>query len=146
MTKLKKIDHIGVVVNDLDAVKAFFLDFGLEVQGEGDVEGDWVDQVVGFKNVKSRFVYMRMPEVGATIELIMYYRPLDEREIQQPYSNTPGIRNIAFEVDDIEAVVAELNEKGYNTFGEVQQYQEYYKLCYIRGPEGIILMLAEPLR
>jgi catechol 2,3-dioxygenase-like lactoylglutathione lyase family enzyme len=144
--KFKRIDHIGVVVNDLDAAKAFFLDFGLEVEGEGEVEGEWVDQVVGLNNVKSTIVVLRTPDGGANIELIKYYKPLDEREVQQAYSNTPGIRNIAFEVDDIEAVVAELNEKGYNTFGEVQQYQEYYKLCYIRGPEGIILMLAEPLK
>jgi catechol 2,3-dioxygenase-like lactoylglutathione lyase family enzyme len=144
--KFKRIDHIGVVVNDLDAAKAFFLDFGLEVEGEGEVEGEWVDQVVGLNNVKSTIVVLRTPDGGANIELIKYYKPLDEREVQQAYSNTPGIRNIAFEVDDIEAVVAELNEKGYNTFGEVQQYEEYYKLCYIRGPEGIILMLAEPLK
>jgi catechol 2,3-dioxygenase-like lactoylglutathione lyase family enzyme len=144
--KFKKIDHIGVVVNDLDAAKAFFLDFGLEMQGEGDVEGEWVDQVVGLKDVKSRFVYMRMPDGGATIELIMYYRPSAEREIQQPYSNTPGIRNIAFEVDDIEGVAAKLNKKGYYTLGKIQQAGDSYKLCYIRGPEGIILMLAEPLR
>ncbi len=144
--KLKKIDHIGIVVNDLAAAKAFFLDLGLEVDGEAEMEGEWVDQVVGFKGVKSAISVLRAPDGGANIELIKYYKPLDEREIQQPFPNTPGIRNIAFEVDDIEAVVARLNEKGYYTLGEVPQYEDIYKLCYIHGPEGIIIMLAEALK
>jgi catechol 2,3-dioxygenase-like lactoylglutathione lyase family enzyme len=141
-----KIDHIGIVVNDLDAAKAFFLDFGLEVEGEADIEGEWVDKVVGINNVKSAIAVLQAPDGGATIELIKYHRPSDEQEIQQPLANTFGIRNIAFTVDDIDAVVAELKKKGVELFGEVVQYEEFYKLCYIRGPEGIILMLAEALK
>ena len=144
--KFQKIDHIGIVVNDLPAAKAFFLDFGLEVEGEAEVEGEWVDRVVGLDSVKSAIAVLRSPDGGANIELIKYYKPSGEQEIQQPLANTFGIRNIAFTVDDIETVVAELKKKGIELFGEVQQYEESYKLCYIRGPEGIILMLAEPLK
>ena len=144
--KFQKIDHIGIVVNDLAAAKAFFLDFGLEVEGEGEVEGEWVDKVVGLNEVKSSIVVLRAPDGGSNIELIKYHNPSGEPEIQQPLANTFGIRNIAFTVDDIDAVVAALKQKGMEIFGEVQQYQEFYKLCYIRGPEGIILMLAEPLQ
>jgi catechol 2,3-dioxygenase-like lactoylglutathione lyase family enzyme len=144
--KFRKIDHIGVVVNDLDAAKAFFLDFGLELMGEGEQEGAWLDKVVGLKGVKTGFAVLRTPDGGANLELIKYYKPLDELEIQLSYSNTIGIRNIAFEVDDIEAVVAELKQKGIKSLGEIQQYEESYKICYWRGPEGIILMLAEPLK
>ncbi|MDD4969259.1 MAG: VOC family protein [Paludibacter sp.] len=143
--KLKKIDHIGVVVNDLVAAKAFFLEVGLEVQGEAEIEGEWVDRVVGLNNVKSSIAVLRSPDGGANIELIKYHKPTDEQEFQLPLANTVGIRNIAFTVDDIEAVVAKLTEKGFDIFGEIQQYEGIYKLCYIRGPEGIILMLAEEL-
>jgi catechol 2,3-dioxygenase-like lactoylglutathione lyase family enzyme len=145
--KFQLIDHIGIVVNDLAAAKAFFLDFGLEVVGEAEVAGAWVDKVVGLNDVKSDIVVLRTPDGGGTnIELIKYYKPLPlDQEVQQPLANNLGIRNIAFTVDDIEAVVAKLKQKGVEIFGEVQQYEESYKLCYIRGPEGIILMLAESL-
>jgi catechol 2,3-dioxygenase-like lactoylglutathione lyase family enzyme len=124
--KFQKIDHIGVVVNDLDAAKAFFLDFGLEVQGEGEVEGEWVDRVVGLQGVKSAIVVLRPPDGGTNIELIKYIRPSAQQEIQQPLANTFGIRNIAFTVDDIEAVVAKLKERGMEIFDEIQQYEESY--------------------
>lgn len=133
------------MVNDLEAAKAFFLDFGMEVVGEAEVEGEWVDRVVGIKGVKSAIVVLRTPDGGANLELIKYHTPSVQQESQQP-PNTVGIRNIAFEVDDIEAVVAELKKKGIESIGEIQQYEQFYKLCYWRGPEGIILMLAESLQ
>lgn len=143
--KIQKTDHIGIVVNDLPAAKAFFLDLGLELQGEAEVEGKWVDRVVGLTNVRSSIAVLRPPDGGSNIELIKYNNPSVEQEIQLPMANTSGIRNIAFTVDDIEAVVTQLKNKGMEIFGEIQQYEESYKLCYIRGPEGIILMLAEEL-
>jgi catechol 2,3-dioxygenase-like lactoylglutathione lyase family enzyme len=143
--KIQKTDHIGIVVNDLPAAKAFFLDLGLELQGEAEVEGKWVDRVVGLTNVSSNIAVLRPPDGGSNIELIKYNNPSSEQGNQLPLANTPGIRNIAFTVDDIEAVVAHLKKKGMEIFGEIQQYEESYKLCYIRGPEGIILMLAEEL-
>lgn len=143
--KFKKIDHIGIVVNDLPAAKAFFLDFGLEIEGEADIQGEWVDKVVGLNNVRSEIAVLKSPDGGANIELIKYYNPSDKQEIQPPLANMPGIRNIAFTVDDIETVVAEMKKKGFEIFSEIQNYEGIYKLCYIRGPEGIILMLAEEL-
>lgn len=143
--KMKKIDHIGIVVNDLAAAKAFFLDFGLEVVGEDNIQGEWADKTVGLKDVKSSIVVMRPPDGGANIELIHDHHPPNEQQTPKN-ANTVGISNIAFVVDDIEAVVAKMKEKGMNLFGEVAQYQDIYKMCYIRGPEGIILMLAEELK
>ena len=144
--KFRKMDHIGIVVKDLEAAKAFFLDFGLVADGNGEIEGEWVDKTVGIKDVKSTISVLRAPEGGANLELIKYHRPSEEPETQQPSANTMGIRNIAFVVDDIEAVVAKFKEKGIEPFGEITQYEDIYKLCYIHGPEGIILMLAEELK
>jgi catechol 2,3-dioxygenase-like lactoylglutathione lyase family enzyme len=143
--KISKIDHVGIIVNDLSAAKAFFLDLGLEVQGQGELEGKWLDQIVGLDDVKTAYVFLQMPDGQANLELIKYYRPSDENEFQQPLANTLGIRHIAFVVEDIEAVVAKLKTKGQEVFGEIQSYEESYKLCYLRGPEGIILELAEQI-
>jgi catechol 2,3-dioxygenase-like lactoylglutathione lyase family enzyme len=139
--KIHRIDHVGVIVSDLSAAKAFFLDFGLEVQGEGE----WVDQVVGLHDVKTAFVMLGAPDGQANIELIKFYTPLDEKGMRQSFANTLGIRHIAFAVEDIEALVAKLKKKGTEIFSEIQTYENEYKLCYVRGPEGIILELAEQI-
>jgi catechol 2,3-dioxygenase-like lactoylglutathione lyase family enzyme len=144
--KVNRIDHVGVIVNDLSAAKEFFLDLGLELQGEGELEGECVDQVVGLNSVKSAIVFLRSPDGGASIELTKFYNPSDEQDIQKSFANTLGIRHIAFAVDDIEAIVAKLKKKGTEIFSEIQQYEESYKLCYVRGPEGIILELAEKIK
>ena len=143
--KIQRIDHVGVVVNDLAAAKAFFLDLGLEVQWEGVVEGEWVERVIGLDDVKNMVVFLRVPGGEAAVELIEFTTPVDERGIQPSFANTLGIRHIAFVVDDIEAVVAGLKVNGTEIFGEIQNYEDTYKLCYIRGPEGIILELAEKI-
>ena len=150
--KVHRIDHVGVIVNDLPAAKAFFLDFGLELQGEGSLEGARLDRIVGLNDVKTSFAFFRVPDgqtSQANIELIKYHTPSDVNGIQQPLAkanaNTLGIRHIAFAVEDIEAVVARLKEKGTETFSEIYDYEGMYKLCYIRGPEGIILELAEQI-
>ncbi len=144
--KIQRIDHVGVIVNDLAAAKAFFLDLGLEVQGEGEVEGEWVDRVIGLDNVKNAVVMLRVPGGQANIELVQFFTPSDEGGIQQLPANTLGIRHITFAVEDIEAVVARLKEKGTETFSEIQDFEGRYKLCYVRGPEGIILELAEQIK
>jgi catechol 2,3-dioxygenase-like lactoylglutathione lyase family enzyme len=143
--KIHRIDHVGVIVSDLSAAKAFFLDFGLEVQGEGEVEGEWVDQVVGLHDVKAAIVMLGTPDGQANIELTKFYTPLDEQGIRQSFANTLGIRHLAFAVEDIEALVAKLKKKGTAIFSEIQTYENEYKLCYVRGPEGIILELAEQI-
>ena len=144
--KIHRIDHVGIIVNDLPAAKAFFLDFGLEMLGEGKVEGEWVERVVGLHDVKVAFVMLRTPDGEANIELVKFYKPSDEQGMQPSFANTLGIRHIAFAVEDIEAVVAKLKKKGTELFGEIQNYEDTYKLCYVRGPEGIILELAEKIK
>jgi catechol 2,3-dioxygenase-like lactoylglutathione lyase family enzyme len=144
--KVHRIDHVGIIVKDLAAAKAFFLDFGLELLGEGEVEGAWLDKIVGLTNVKNTVAMFRTPDGGANIELIQFHTPAGEGPAQQQPANTPGIRHIAFVVEDIEAHVARLKKQGIEVFSEIQHYQDSYKLIYIRGPEGIILELAEPIQ
>jgi catechol 2,3-dioxygenase-like lactoylglutathione lyase family enzyme len=144
--KIHRIDHVSINVNDLAAAKAFFLDFGLELQGEDELEGEWLDQLIGLKNVKTAVAFFKTPDGEASIELVKYYSPSDEKGIQPSFANTLGIRHIAFVVEDIESMVAKLKKKGTEIFGEIYNYQNTYKLCYVRGPEGIILELAEQLK
>lgn len=144
--KIHKIDHVGIVVKDLAAAKAFFLDFGLELMGEGELEGAFLDKIIGLNNVKDAYAMLRTPDGEANIELIQFYTPSDEKGIQQSFANTLGIRHIAFVVEDIEAHVARLKKQGLEVFSEVQHFENGYKLCYVRGPEGIILELAEQTR
>jgi catechol 2,3-dioxygenase-like lactoylglutathione lyase family enzyme len=146
--QVHRIDHVSINVNDFDAAKAFFLDLGLELQGEASLEGAWLDQLVGLNNVKTSLAFFRVPNGQtnqANIELVKYHTPPDKNGIQQPLANTLGIRHIAFAVEDIGAVVARLKEKGTETFSEIYDYEGMYKLCYVRGPEGIILELAEQI-
>ncbi|WP_077604961.1 VOC family protein [Oceanobacillus sojae] len=143
--KLQRIDHIGLIVNDLPAAKAFFLELGLKELGEAEVEGDWVEQIIGLPDVKQTVAMLEVPSGEARIELVKFHSPLDGNDVQHPMPNTLGLRHIAFAVEDIEAVVAKLKESGAENFGEIQNYENAYKLCYIRGPEGIILELAEKI-
>lgn len=144
--KIHRVDHVGIIVNDLPAAKAFFLELGLEMVGEGKVEGEWVERIIGLHDVKSEVVMLRTPDGEANIELSKFYKPSDEKGMHRPLANTLGIRHIAFAVEDIETIVAKLKNKGVELFGEIQNYENTYKLCYIRGPEGIILELAEQIK
>jgi catechol 2,3-dioxygenase-like lactoylglutathione lyase family enzyme len=144
--KINRIDHVSINVNNLSEAKAFFLDLGLEVQAEWELDGEQLDRIVGLKDVKTACVGLGMPDGQAWIELVKFYTPSDEKDIQQPLANTLGIRHICFAVEDIEAIVAKLKKKGVEIFSEIEQYEESYKLCYVRGPEGIILELAETIR
>lgn len=110
------------------------------------MEDERVDKIIGLKGVKDAFAFFRTPDGEAAIELIQFYRPVDEREALQPLANTPGIRHIAFVVEDIQAIVARLKERGTELVGEIINYDNMYKLCYIRGPEGIILELTEQVK
>ena len=121
------------------AISGSFLDLGLELEGEGSLEGAWLDKLVGLNDVKTSLAFFRVPDgqgIGqANIELVKYHRPPDENGIQELPANTLGIRHIAFAVEDIEAVVARLKEKGTETFSEIYDYEGMYKFCYIRGHE-----------
>jgi catechol 2,3-dioxygenase-like lactoylglutathione lyase family enzyme len=142
--KVRRIDHIGIIVNDLDAAKDFFVEFGLVVHGEAKMEGALLDRLLGLDGAKTSFAMLGPPGGGTTIELITFHRPPNE-QVPQPPVHALGIRHIAFLVEDIEATVARLQALGAEPFGEVQRYEDSYKLCYVRGPEGIILDLAEEI-
>ena len=144
--KINRVDHVSINVNNLSEAKAFFLDLGLQVQAEWELDGEQLNRIVGLNNVKTAWVGLGMPDGEAWIELVKFYTPSDEKDIQQPFANTLGIRHICFAVEDIEAIVARLKKNGTEIFSEIQQYEESYKLCYVRGPEGIILELAEKIR
>ena len=144
---LKRMDNILIVVDDLEAAKAFFFELGMELVGEMSVEGGWVDRIVGLENVRCEIATLRTPDGHGRIELDKFHTPAAIRvEPENAPVNTLGIRRIMFAVDDIDDVVARLLTHGAELVGEVVQYEDKYRLCYIRGPEGIIVALAEQLR
>ena len=143
--KLRRIDHVGIIVNDLPAAKAFFLALGFEMMGEGIVEGEWAERIIGLQSVKSEVVMLQTPDGEQRIELSKFHSPTDENGIQHPLANTLGIRHICFAVEELEALLTKLETHGAELIGEIQTYENTYKLCYIRGPEGIILELAEQI-
>lgn len=144
--RIHRIDHVGINVNDLPAAKKFFIDFGLEMVGEGIVEGQWVDRIIGLHHVKSEVIMLRTQDGDTILELSKFHTPPDENGIQLALANTLGIRHIAFVVDDIETCVSKLKENGAELIGEIENYKNTYKLCYIRGPEGIIIELDQELK
>ena len=143
--RIRRIDHVGIIVNDLDAATDFFVAFGLVVQGKAEMEGALLERLLGLDEAKTSLVMLGPPDGGTTIELITFHRPPNEQVSQHMPVHALGIRHIAFLVEDIEAVVAKLREKGAEPLGEVLRYEDSYKLCYVRGPEGIILDLAEEI-
>jgi catechol 2,3-dioxygenase-like lactoylglutathione lyase family enzyme len=140
---VRSLDHVGVVVDDLEAAVAFFVDLGLERGGTGTVEGEWIDRVVGLEGVRSELVFMETPDGNTRLELVKFHAPSDDRSASPEAANRPGIRHLAFRVDDLEAVLDRLRSKGLDMVGEVQDYEDIFRLCYVRGPEGIIVELAQ---
>ena len=141
-----RMDNVGVVVDDLAAAIAFFVELGLELEGETTVEGSSVDRLVGLDNVRTDIALMRTPDGHGRIELMKFQRPTAVRaEPKNAPANTLGIRRIMFAVDEIEDVVARLRAHGAQLVGELTQYEDKYRLCYVRGPEGILVALAEQL-
>jgi catechol 2,3-dioxygenase-like lactoylglutathione lyase family enzyme len=140
------MDNVGIVVDDLAAAIAFFVELGLELEGEAPVEGRWVDRVVGLDGVRVDIAMMRTPDGHSRLELTKFHRPAAVRaEPTNAPANTLGIRRLMFAVDDIEDVLARLRARGAVLVGQVAQYQNSYRLCYVRGPEGILVALAEQL-
>ena len=139
------MDHVGVVVDDLSAAIEFFAELGLVLEGEGPVEGRSVDRVVGLDGVRAGIAMLQTPDGNARLELTKFHSPSNQGDNRRAPANTPGIRHIAFAVKDIDAAVAGLRARGAELVGEVERYEDIYRLCYVRGPEGII-ELAERLR
>jgi catechol 2,3-dioxygenase-like lactoylglutathione lyase family enzyme len=139
------MDHVGIVVDDLAAATEFFVELGLALQGEGSVEGRWVDRIVGLEGVRADLAMMQTPDGNGRLELVKFHSPANEGDNRDAPANTRGIRHIAFAVEDIDAVVARLRARGAELVGELERYQDSYRLCYVRGPEGIIVELAEEI-
>ena len=142
---IQRMDHVGIVVDDLDAAKTFFVELGLKLQGEASLEGDFVDRVTGLEGVRSEIVMLETPDGHGRLELSKFHSPSGGDGDQHPAANNPGIRHVTFEVDDIDAAVASVRARGAELVGEVENYQDIYRLCYVRGPEGIIVELAEQI-
>jgi catechol 2,3-dioxygenase-like lactoylglutathione lyase family enzyme len=142
---LLRIDNVGIVVDDLKAAIAFFAELGLELEGEATVEGQSVDRVVGLEGVRSDVAMMRTPDGNGRLELSKFHTPPATAAEPNAPVNRLGMGRIMFAVDDIDAAVARLQAHGAELVGEVVQYEDTYRLCYLRGPEGIVIALAEQL-
>jgi catechol 2,3-dioxygenase-like lactoylglutathione lyase family enzyme len=145
-SNLLRMDNVLIVVEDLEAVQAFFAELGMELEGETTVEGQSVDRVVGLEGVRADIVMLRTPDGHGRVELTRFHTPSAVRaKPRNAPANTLGIRRIMFAVRDIDDVVARLRRHGAELVGEIAQYEESYRLCFLRGPEGIIIGLAEQL-
>ena len=143
---IQRMDHVSVVVDDLDAAKAFFIDLGLELEGEAPIEGPLVDRLNALGGVRVNIAMMRTPDGHGRLELTKFHSPaVISAEPRNALGNTLGLRSIMFTVDDIDDAVARLQRRGAALVGEVAQYEDIYRLCYMRGPAGIIVALAEEL-
>jgi catechol 2,3-dioxygenase-like lactoylglutathione lyase family enzyme len=143
---IQRMDNVLIVVDDLEAAKAFFAELGMALEGETTVEGPWVDRTIGLSDVRADIAMMRTPDGHGRVELTKFHTPPAVRaEPQNAPANTLGIRRIMFAVDDIDDVVARLRTHGAELLDEIAQYEDLYRLCFVRGPEGIIIGLAEQL-
>ncbi len=143
---LHRMDNVLIVVEDLEAAKAFFAELGMEPAGATTVEGPWVDQTVGLEGVRAEIAMMQTPDGHGRLELSKFHHPPPVRaEPEDAPSNALGIRRIMFVVDDLDDLVARLRNHGAEPLGEIARYDDIYRLCYIRGPEGIVVGLAERL-
>jgi catechol 2,3-dioxygenase-like lactoylglutathione lyase family enzyme len=142
---IQRMDHVGVVVDDLEAATAFFVELGMELEGEAAVEGRWVDRVAGLDGVRADIAMVRTPDGHGRLELTKFHTPAAVGAEPNAPANTVGLRSVMFAVEDIEDVIARLRAHGAELVGEVEQYEDSYRLCYVRGPEGIIVALAEQL-
>ena len=143
---IERMDNVLIVVEDLDAVIAFFVELGMELEGKGPIQGPWVERVIAIENVRQDVAMLRTPDGHGRIELARFHSPpAISGDPKDAPANTLGIRRIMFAVDDIEDVIARLRTHGAELVGELEQYEDLYRLCYVRGPEGIIVGLAEQL-
>jgi len=143
MSRVRRFDHVGITVADLDTATAFFVGLGLEVEGRMLMEGEFVDTVIGIPDSRSEIVMLRPPGGGTGLELSSFARPEHQPGSPGAMSTELGLRNVAFEVDDLQAAVDGLAAGGYGLVGGIGQYEHAWRMAYVRGPEGIIVSLAE---
>jgi catechol 2,3-dioxygenase-like lactoylglutathione lyase family enzyme len=143
MPQIRRFDHVGITVADLDTVTAFFVGLGLEVEGRMFMEGEFVDTVIGIPGSRSHIVSLRPPGGGSGVELSSFVSPAHEPGSPNAMANELGLRNVSFEVDDLQATVDRLAAEGYGLVGGIGSYENIWRMAYVRGPEGIIVSLAE---
>ncbi|MGO4856362.1 VOC family protein [Arthrobacter sp. 2MCAF14] len=143
MSRIMRFDHVGVTVQDLDQVTAFFVGLGLEVEGRTFVEGEFIDTVIAIPDSRTEIVMLRTPDGGTGVELSSFVRPDSEPGSPAAMANELGLRSLSFEVDDLQAHVDRLAAEGYGLVGGIGQYEGAWRMAYVRGPEGIIVSLAE---
>ena len=143
MAQIRRFDHVGITVADLDAVTAFFVGLGLEVEGRTFVEGEFLDTVCGIPDSRTEIVMLATPDGGARLELATFVRPEHEPGSPSAMANELGLRNVSFEVDDLPAVLDRLAADGYGLVGGVGEYENMWRMAYVRGPEGLVVSLFE---
>ena len=143
MSPIRHFDHVGITVRDLGTVTAFFARLGFETEGRTVLEGDFLDTVIGIPNSRAEIVMLRPPGGGTGLELSSFVRPNHEPGSPDPMPNELGLRNVTFEVDDLQAILDRLAADGYHLVGGVGQYEGIWRMASVRGPEGIIVNLAQ---
>jgi catechol 2,3-dioxygenase-like lactoylglutathione lyase family enzyme len=143
MSDAPRFDHVGITVADLDAVTAFFAGLGLEVEGRMFLEGEFLDTVIGIPGSRTEIVMLRTPDGGARVELSRFVRPDHLPGSPAAPANELGLRNVCFEVNDLRAVVDRVAKDGYGLVGGIGEHEGIWRMAYVRGPEGIIVSLAE---
>ncbi|HVM67068.1 MAG TPA: VOC family protein [Acidimicrobiales bacterium] len=143
MLAVRRFDHVGITVADLDAVTAFFLGLGFEVEGRTVLEGEFLDTVIGTRDARTEMVMLRPPDGGTGLELACFIRPGHRPGSPDAMANELGLRSVAFEVDDLPGALGRLAADGYQPVGGVGQYEGTWRMASVRGPEGIIVTLAE---
>jgi catechol 2,3-dioxygenase-like lactoylglutathione lyase family enzyme len=145
MSQIKRFDHVGITVQDLDTVTDFFVGLGLEAEGRGFVEGEFLDTVIGIPDSRTEIVMLRSPDGGTALELSSFVRPDHEPGSPTAMANELGLRNVAFVVQDLQAAVDQVAEAGYGLVGGIGEYENVWRMAYVRGPEGIIVSLAQQI-
>ena len=143
MSRIRRFDHVGITVADLDRAAAFFVGLGFEVEGRMFMEGEFVDTVIGIPDSRSEIIMLRPPDGGTGLELSSFIHPQHKPGSPAAMSNELGLRNVMFEVENLRAVIDRLSADGYGLVGGIGQYEDMWRMAYVRGPEGIIVALAE---
>ncbi|MFI6308627.1 VOC family protein [Nocardia fusca] len=143
---IHRMDHVGIVVEDLAAAVAFFVELGLEPEGEATVGGPWADDLLGLDGVRADIVVVRTPDGNTRVELSTFHSPATTGTAQKAPVNTPGTTRLTFVVDDVEDILDRLRARGAELVGTVARYEDIYRYCYVRGPDGILIGLVEELR
>ena len=143
MSRIRRFDHVGITVADLDTASAFFVELGFEVEGRTFLEGEFLDTVIGLPDSRTEIVMLRPPDGGAGLELASFTRPNHEPGSPAAMANELGLRSVSFEVDDLQAIIERLAKDGYGLVGGIGEYEHIWRMASVRGPEGIIVSLAQ---